>query len=372
MNDWRKYWEQYQTLGSYNQVALHFKVQPSTVRRVLMAAAKRGEINLTPYANPPGYNVTKTTIQTDAAGNVEREWRRIAPQMEDIEGWVDDLCQRAVRSGPKIKRPKVKGDTALEIPIGDMHVGMMSWAPETGYDWDVDKACRMFCGGTSYLMGQVPKTTGHVILADLGDFLHSDSRFGTTEKSGNILDMDGRFCRIIDHARDAWIEAIEHAAARFSSVHVIMTPGNHNAHSSHWMARIIAAYFRHCKHVHIDTAPTSHRYHRWGRTLLGYSHGHLAKPGDLAVMMATAEPDAWAATKHHHWRCGHIHHATKQSHRDAGENHGVTVETFPILPPRDAYHAERGYDAQRLMQGILHHEDHGELTRHTVHARMLT
>ena len=369
---WQQYWQKYQELRSYCAVAKHFDVQHSTVRRTILRAAKRGEINLTGYENPPGYKTGKVTVRVNADGTIEKEWRRIHPEAADIEDWVQDLCARAGKAGPKIKRPKVKGDTALEIPIGDMHVGMMSWAPETGTDWDTDKACKMFKGGTAHVMDLAPKTTKHAILADLGDFMHSDSRYGTTEKSGNVLDMDGRFCRIVDKARDAWVEVIEAAAAKFPSVHVVMTPGNHNPHSAHWMARIVDAYFRHCKHVTIDTDPTSHRYHRWGKSLLGYSHGHLAKAADLAVMMATAEPQLWAATKHHHWRCGHIHHATKKSHVDNGENHGVTVETFPILPPRDAYHAEHGYDAQRLLQGILHHEEHGEITRHTVHARMLT
>lgn len=371
MQRWETYWAEYQRLGSYNAVAVSLGVQPSTVRRVILRASKRGQINLTAYQNPPGFQTGKVTVQTDAAGNVEREWRRIHPEAEDVEAWVDDLCNRAAKAGPKIKPPKIRGDMALEIPIGDMHVGMRSWKPETGYDWDTDKACNMFVGGASYLMGLAPNNTSHVILADLGDFMHSDSRFGTTERSGNILDMSGSFCEIIDKARDAWVQVIERAAARFASVHVSMVPGNHNTQSAHWMARIVSAYFRKSKHIAIETAPTVHRYHAWGRSLFGYSHGHLAKPADLAVMMATAVPTEWAAARHRHWRCGHIHHKTKQTHKDQGENHGVTVETFPILPPRDAYHAEHGYDAQRLLQGILHHEEHGELARHTVHARML-
>lgn len=346
-------------------------MQHSTVRRCIVRASERGLINLTPYENPPGYKTGKVTIQANADGTIEKEWRRISPEAADIEDWVSDLCNRAGKAGPKIKRPKVKGYLAGEIPIGDMHIGMRSWSPESGHDWDTDKACGMFIGGTSYLMDAMPKTTKHLILTDLGDFMHSDSRFGTTEKSGNILDMSGSFCDIVDKARDAWIQVIEAAAARFPSVHVSMVPGNHNAQSAHWMARIVDAYFRNCKHVTIETEPTSHRYHRWGNTLLGNSHGHLAKPSDLAVMMATAVPKLWAATKHHHWRCGHIHHKTKQAHKDQGENHGVTIETFPILPPRDAWHAEHGFDAQRLMQAILHHEEHGEITRHTVHAGMM-
>ena len=371
IDGWKRYWLAYQELGSYEAVAKHFKVQGSTVRRAIKRAARRGEINLTEYQNPPGYTVSKSTVHTDAEGNVVQEWRRITPEAEDIEEWVDSLCDRAGRAGPKIKAPKIKGNLAGEIPIGDMHVGMMSWEPETGHNWDVDKSCKMFNDGSSHLMGLMPKETKHVILADLGDFLHSDNRHGTTEKSGNVLDMDGRFCRIIDKARDAWITAIEQAAENFASVHVIMAPGNHNPHASHWMARIVAAYFRKCKHVTIDTSPKSHRFHFWGKSLLGYTHGHLIKPPQLASFMAASCPAWWAESIHRHMRQGHLHHAQKLTHQDVEESHGVTSEIFPILPPKDAYHAERGYESRRLMQAILHHEEHGEITRHTVHARML-
>ncbi|NBQ49127.1 MAG: hypothetical protein EBY40_00255 [Marivivens sp.] len=368
---WQEYWDKYQELGTYNQVALHFEVQPSTVRRVIVRASERGQINLTPYENPPGYKTGKVTIQANADGTIEKEWRRISPEAADIEDWVNDLCDRAGKAGPKIKTPKVKGDTALEIPIGDMHMGMYAWDKETGANWDTDRACRIFKGGVSHLIDLAPKTTKHLILTDLGDFLHSDNRFGLTEKSGNVLDMDTRWTRVIDMARDAWIEVIEYAAARFPSVYVTMIPGNHNTHAAHWMARVVDAYFRNCKHVTIDTSPTMHRYHQWGNTLIGNAHGHLLKANQLASIMATEAKQLWAKTTHHHWRNCHVHHGTRDVYKDRDESDGVTVEYFPILPPRDAYHAEKGYMSRRLLQGILHHEEHGEITRHTVHARML-
>lgn len=371
MNEWQKYWDKYQELGSYEAVARHFNVQSSTVRRAIKRAANRGEINLTPYINPPGFATSKTTIQADAEGNVIQEWRRINPVAADIEEWVEDLCERAGRSGPKIKQPKLSGGYAGEIPIGDMHMGMYAWDKEAGANWDTERACNMFTKGIYNLTSKMPKSTSHLILADLGDFMHSDNRFGTTEKSGNILDMDSRWVRVVDMGRDAWITAIEDALSRFATVHVVMTPGNHNVHAAHWMARIIAAYFRNCKGFSIDLRPTMHRYHRWENTLLGYSHGHLVKVADLATMMAIACRKDWGECDHRHWRQGHIHHASKHTHKDREESGGVTVESFPILPPKDAYHAERGYSSRRLLQAILHHEKHGEVERHTVHASML-
>lgn len=371
MERWREYWEAYQELGSYSKVGHRFNVAHTTVSRAINRAARNGHINLTAYENPPGFTTGKVTVQTNAAGDIEREWRRIHPQAEDIEAWVADLCERAGKAGPKIKPPKIKGETALEIPIGDLHMGMMSWIKETGTNWDTERACKMFKGGVSHLIDLAPKTTKHLILADLGDFLHSDNRFGLTERGGNVLDMDTRWCKIIDLARDAWIDVLEHAAARFQTVHVVMIPGNHNPHSAHWMARIVEAYFRGCKHITIDTDPTTHRYHRWGNTLWGYAHGHMLKANQLASIMATGAKQEWADTAHHHWRNGHVHHGARDVYKDRDESDGVTVEYFPILPPRDAYHAEKGYLSRRLLQGILHHEEHGEVTRHTVHARML-
>lgn len=367
---WKTYWEAYQSCNSFRQVAREAGVNESAVRRAIQRAAKRGEINLTPYQNPPGYATGKVTVQAGPDGVIEREWRRIHPMAEDIENWVADLCEQAASKGPKIKPPKLQGDSALEIPIGDMHMGMYAWDKESGANWDTERAAAMFTTGCFHLFDKA-KGAKHLVLGDLGDFLHSDNRYGTTEKSGNILDVDTRWPRVIANARDAWIRVIDEGARRFPSVHVIMTPGNHNPHAALWLAMVVDAWFRSCPHVTVDMSPRTVRYHRWGNTLLGYAHGHLIKAASLASKMATDAKADYAATQHHHWRQGHIHHWTKLTHQDGCEEDGVTAETFPILPPRDAYHAEKGYQSRRLLQGIVHHEKHGEVERHTFHARMM-
>lgn len=367
---WEEYSEAYNELGSIRAVAKQFGVNESSVRRSLKRAADRGH-GLTPYTNPPGFRTGKVTVQCAADGSIEKEWRRISPEAEDIEAWVNDLCERVRQSSTKIKPPKMSGDTMTEIPIGDLHAGMYAWAKETGIDWDTEHACRIFTRGVRYLIDQSPKGCQQLVLADLGDFLHADNRYGVTEKSGNVLDMDTRFTKVIDMARDAWVEAIEYAAERFPSVRVIMTPGNHNPHSAYWMARIIEAKFDKSDHVDICTQATTHRYHRWEKVLLAYAHGHLIKANALASVMATEAKQDWAATDHHHWRCGHIHHSVRETYRDRDESDGVTVEYFPTLAGRDSYHAERGYLSRRMMQGIIHHAEHGEIARHTVHARMI-
>jgi hypothetical protein len=348
-------------------------VPRTTVRNRLARMARSGcAAELTPGQNPPGFQTGKVTVQYAADGTVEREWRRVHPEEDNATEWVNELIARAGKAGPKLKakvKPS-KNPRLLEIPIGDLHLGMYAWAKETGNDYDADRAADLFYAGCHNLFDQA--TDAHdLVLADLGDFLHADNRHGVTERGGNILDTDTRWHRVIGKARDAWVAVVEEAAERFRSVKVIMTPGNHNHHSTYWMQMVIASWFRNCKHVTICQDAATYRYHQWQSVLLGYAHGHLLKASNLASIMARDEAAAWAKTTHRHWRCGHIHHSVREVYRDRDESDGVTVEYFPTLAGRDAYHAEHGYLSRRLLQGIVYDAQDGEVRRHTVHARMI-
>ena len=354
-------------------LAKELGVNRRNIQRTIERAAVHGytTTGTTMAENPPGFVTGKSTVQIASDGTIEREWRRVYPGTEGIEEWVDNLCERAGKAGPTISQPKVKaGKRLLEIPIGDLHAGMYAWSKETGTDYDADTASRLFRVGSQYLFDR-HHGANELVLADLGDFLHADNRHGVTERGGNILDTDTRWQRVIDIARDSWVSVIESAANRFASVTVYMIPGNHNFHSAYWLARIIQAWFRNTKHVTVCTDPKTYRFHRWQSVLLGYSHGHLIKASNLASVMATSARGDWADTRHHHWRCGHIHHSVRELYRDHDESDGVTVEYFPTLAGRDAYHAEHGYLSRRMMQGIVYDADDGEVERYTVHARML-
>jgi hypothetical protein len=106
-------------------------------------------------------------------------------------------------------------------------------------------------------------------------------------------------------------------------------------------------------------------YYRFGKVLIGSTHGDTIKGGDMVAVMAADRPEDWGATVHRHVYVGHVHH------HDSKEYRGGTVEYFRTLAARDAWHAGQGYRAGRDMRLIVMHKDHGEIERHRCDVGML-
>lgn len=88
----------------------------------------------------------------------------------------------------------VTEDLLVGYPVGDHHLGMLSWPDETGAPWDIKIGERMLAGATDYLMQQAPDAAIG-LLVFLGDFMHYDSFEAVTPTSRNQLDADSRHRR---------------------------------------------------------------------------------------------------------------------------------------------------------------------------------
>jgi hypothetical protein len=295
---------------------------------------------------------------TDEGGNVVMEWIKQSKTAEDMEAFVKRLEERVAGKGPRIKQPNF-ADTAVSlwIPMGDPHFGMYAWAKETGADYDVEKADQIHSSALSKIIKSRPYYD-QITIVSLGDLLHADNRRQMTEKSGHLLDVDGRYWRVVDVVTDCFCRAIELAATRTKKVRVILLDGNHDPHSSGHVARTLAAYYRKTKHIDIDTRVTKHRYEVYGNNLIGMVHGDTTKSlAQLPGLMACDQREAWGATHNHYWWTGHIHQ------QKVFEYPSCVVESFNSMTEKDAYAAEYGYRSRRQMTGIEIHKEHGEVSR---------
>lgn len=340
--------EAFQRLGSQRAVARELGLNRTTVQCIMATAARQGHSPaLAPVAVPPGMAMTKTTVQYDAAGKVVQEWRRQAPEVDAIETVIKAMEERITGKAPKIRPPpKEKSDLMLEVVITDHHFGMFSWGKETGADYDCDIAARLLVEGVRALIHDSPHCR-KIVIANLGDYFHSDNRQGTTEKSGHVLDTDSRFTKRIDAAVKALLDVIDLAATAADEVEVITVSGNHDWHSCKWLPRLLAAYYRNEKRITIRTGPEERQYLEHGKVLLGYTHGDNVKPQLLASNMPVEAPKAWARTQFRRWRTGHVHNQITK------EFPGVVVETLGTLAAPDAYAHTMGLHAVRALTAFL-------------------
>ncbi|HEY9817957.1 MAG TPA: hypothetical protein V6D20_19440, partial [Candidatus Obscuribacterales bacterium] len=288
--------------------------------------------------------------------------RQLELMREAIASLSEDLPR--IPPSESIPRNQYNSELMAVYPLGDPHIGVLSWAEETGQDWDLKIAEQKFCAVFARLVKTAPHCNEAVIV-NLGDYFHTDNMEGTTSRSGHSLDTDGRFAKMIRVGMKIMRQMIASALEHHNTVRVINATGNHDDTSSQFLSVSLGIMYENEPRVIVDDSPTPFHYVEWGNCMFGVHHGHSCKPVALPGVMAADQPEMWGRTKHRYWYTGHIHHDTKK------EFAGVTQESFRTLAAKDAYATWGGYRSGQDSKCIVLHRDHGEVERHTVNLGMV-
>ena len=268
---------------------------------------------------------------------------------------------------PRVTSTQAKGvwrrDLLTAYPIGDPHIGMYSWHEETGENWDLESAERIHCSAMNALVDSAPRSEQAIII-NLGDALHYDSMAPVTARSGNMLDADGRYAKMVRVAIKTLRQCIDSALKKHRRVHIVNVIGNHDETGAIWMATALSHVYENEPRVTVETSPSLFSYYRFGNTLLGFHHGHTCKPEKLPGVMAADRSRDWGESLHRYWLMGHVHHASFK------EFPGVSVESFGTLAAKDAYAANGGWRSRRSMTAIVYDKQHGEIARSMVRPEM--
>lgn len=254
------------------------------------------------------------------------------------------------------QQPGRRADDELAIyPVGDHHLGMLSWKPETGANYDLKIGEQMLISAFKELFYV---NAAHGLLAYVGDLMHYDQKIPATFRGGNVLDSDGRYQKMIRVAIRTLRRTIDMAAAVHQTLRVIVEPGNHDEYSTTFLVECLRALYEYNPRITIDDAPGRFHYHSFGRNLIGVHHGDLVRADKLPGIMAVDQPEAWAASTYRSWLTGHVHHHNQRDFT------GCRVESFGILPPGDAWSVSMGHRAYREMQAIVLKRSGGQIARY--------
>lgn len=347
----------------------HTFIIPAEQEADPVLAARRGWAPEHQMVHPvaPGYAVKGTSTLYGDDGSVRAQWVKTTADQQAQQEAIEAALTALVADLPRVAPRKASGvwstDLLTAYPIGDPHIGMYSWAAETGEDWDLELARRVHCSAMDALVQAAPATE-QAIIVNLGDALHYDSMEAKTPRSGHMLDADGRYAKVIDVAVMTIRQCIESALAKHKFVHVVNVRGNHDETGAMWLARLLAIAYEREPRVTVDVTPSVFNYYRWGKVLIGMHHGHSCKPDKLPGVMAADRASDWGECSWRYWWQGHIHHESKK------EYPGVSVESFNTLAAKDAYANDGGWRSGRTMQAIVLHREHGEVARSRVNSAM--
>mgnify|MGYP003650761715 CR=1 FL=1 len=359
--------EAYLDLNDRKEVAAKLGITTHSVRHALERIEKKGEAPwLSKAVTPEHLSCAKTTVQYDGKGNVVQEWKRLFPRIEALNDVVDGLCERV---NGKAKVPVAKAASKptgalFELCLYDAHVGMYADERETnGEDYDCDIAAKRMVDKAAGLLERANKPEKIVVVFG-GDMLHADNRSNKTELSGNVLDVDSRYQRVVSYVIAACSDVVALAATKAPHVEVVVLRGNHSWHSEVWLARVLDAYYSKCPNVTVDLTQSSRVKMVWGENLIIWAHGDRIAANKWGHIIPAEFPREWGNTRFRYLHCGHVHHQKKIEPVSVEECAGLVVEYVPALCAADNWHAEMGYVGQQ--KGAVAFEylrDKGMVTR---------
>ncbi len=317
---------------------------------------------------PSGHSIRGVSSYVDGDGNLRGQW--IKTHTTEQQRWEAFLAALPALVEPyggiaePAPRPEHADEDLLAVyTLGDPHFGMHAWGEETGQNFDLAIAEREMLGAVEHLVSVAPRAKRAVIL-DLGDFFHFDNQSVTTT-GGTRQDGDTRWSKVLRVGIRAMRRATDLALAKHELVEPLIVPGNHDLHTSTALALALEQFYERDPRVRVDTSPDPFKWIEHDKTLILATHGHDAKPERLMGVMATDRPEAWARALYRYILTGHVHHSTVK------ELPGCTVETFPTLASRDAWHHGQGYRAQQTMCVDTYHREWGRVNRSTVGVRQV-
>ena len=383
--------------GNMAAAARELGMSRTTLQNRVERAAERGMMLLHPPAMP-GFRVRRLSTQEDADGTVTKRFVQqtkapsdeafVVPKGHAIKGvsalidadgrtvqqWlktraagIDPLviaeqlktAFRGYKPAARVtKSVKASADLLTLLPCNDWHVGMFSWGEETDTNWDLKIAQERIGAAVEDTIARTPASGRFVVLGG-GDLLHADNQDNETSRSGNNLDVDGRYPKVVDAAAKLMVRTVDAALARHRHVTVRILPGNHDEHSAIAVAYFLAAWYRNEKRVEVDTDPSLFWWMRFGKVMLGATHGHTVRVKDMPSIMAHRRAEDWGATKFRYVHGFHVHHSAKF----ATEGNGVVSEVHQAPVPQDAWHYGAGFLSGRSLQAITYHRDYGEIGR---------
>jgi predicted phosphodiesterase len=353
----------YNETGSQVEAAKRLGIARSTLQNRLRQASAAGLDTLALKPVPPGHSIKGISTLYDANGNVTSQWvktRTNEPSFEDIAEYFKDALSIVNGKSEFVPPPSDSDEDLLNIyPIADLHVGMLAWGEETGEDFDIKIVEQLVYDSFEKLFQRSPNSKTALIL-NLGDYYHTNDFKNMTPASGNILDVDTRYQKMIYVGARIMKNVIERALEKHETVVVRNVAGNHDPASIVALNLALSMFYSNIDRVIVEDSPKQLWAMSFGNSLVGCHHGHKMKADRAAMALACDYSKEWGDSKYRVIYSGHFHNER------VVEVGNVRCEQFQTLAAKDEYAASHGYSSGRSIQSITFHKELGEVGRSRV------
>lgn len=321
------------------------------------------------FALPAGHVIKGVSALVDEDGREVVKWIKTSQDAEQR-----DAAMRAVVEALKAEVPRVEpvavpfgGNANLlnQYTVTDLHFGMLSWAEETGSDYDLKIAEQLLLDWFAAAIAQSPRA-GTAVLCQLGDLLHHDSHLSVTPTHAHVLDADSRLQKIIRVVIRTMRRIVQMLLEKHQHVHVIMADANHDPAGGAWLREMFAAFYENEPRISVDSSASTFYVYEFGQTSLFYHHGHKRKINSIDGVFAGKFREIFGRTKFSYAHLGHLHSDELKSAPTT-----IKVERHETLAAPDAFAANGGWLSGRSAKVITYSKQFGEVGRITLTPEMV-
>lgn len=294
----------------------------------------------------------------------------------DTEKFIKEVCERMTKHSPVYDAQFAimpESGYLLELDVMDLHIGKLSWKPETNGNWDIKIAIKASNDAIDGLLSRTSVYKFDKILMPVGnDLLHVDNFLNETA-NGTKQDCDGRSHKMFMSALDMLVKQIDRLSA-IAPVVIPIVPGNHDLISTFHLGIALYSWYHNNPRVTVDISPMRRKYFEFGKVLIGFCHGAEGDPkiSDLPLIMAQEQSRAFTSAIHKHWHIGHYHKSKQISSMLTEDSfQGIVVRIIRSLTVADYWHYGKGYiqPHARGAEAFVYHIEEGMIQHNLIYAK---
>jgi len=271
-------------------------------------------------------------------------WLKRNTDYINVQKIKDDILKEIKTYSPKVKKINHtnKKHNLLEINIFDLHFGKLATEETTGEPYNTEIAKKRFLNALSKLISRSSNFNYEQILFPIGnDFFNSDNLKNETTK-GTPQDEHLLWQETVKKGRQLIQIGIEYLTL-YAPVHVVVVQGNHDWQRMFMLGEMLEGWFHNNNNVTIDNSYKARKYYKYGKCLIGFTHGNNEKVQDLPLIMAQEQAQNWQDTKYREFHLGHLHHKRDIKYKSTQEYKGIVIRHLRSLGGEDAWHNIKGY-----------------------------
>lgn len=282
-------------------------------------------------------------VETCFSSKITVKKRDCIVSPETITKHLEEFDRKYITT-KKLNPRKVNGKYLLEFPLCDAHIGKYAMEFEVGKPCNFGVIEKRILQGVEDLISDISHLPiGKVLFVFGNDYFHFDYDRKTVH--GTMQDTDMKIKQMYLKGIEVLIKVIDRLS-EVADVDVLWVPGNHDFTIGFYALRELMSWYRKDENVNIIEDYTSRKYYKFGKVLLGFTHGSEESKRIETLMQEEACKD-WGLTDWHEWHLGHLHSESVK------ETHGLFIRRVSSLTPPDEWHKISGYNSKEKAQAFI-------------------